>query len=321
LKQKNKKIFFTWLNQWLKRSAANLPQKVIVKTGRLLGLFMYHVALRHRRIVKRNLQLIHPDWSQGHITEFSKEFFQNFSITIVEILQMPCLSKEDIRKRITIHGEENLLNAEKSPKGVIVVSAHIGNWEMLCLFVSCYFEKPFAIVGRTIGSRLLSKLIYHLRERFGNIVIDRKGAFSKMVKALRRGDAVGLLIDQGVKSSEGVDITFLGKNSNATPGAALLSIRCDCPVLPVFCVRQKDSSLAIIAEPPFLMEKTGNLRADLQVNTQKLTNSIEKVVNQYPEQWFWAHKKWKRHYPNFYQEDIARRKRKKAKRISASKSG
>ena len=65
------------------------------------------------------------------------------------------------------------------------------------------------------------------------------------------------------------------------------------------------------------MEKTGNLRADLQVNTQKLTNAIEKVVNQYPEQWFWAHKKWKRHHPDFYHEEIARRKRKKANRITA----
>ncbi len=319
MKQKNKKILSTRLIQWLKRSAANLPLKIIVKAGRLLGMFMYIAAFRHRRIVNRNLQLIHPDWSQGHINKFSKKFFQNFGITIVEILQMTCLSKEDILQRITIHGEENLINAAKSPKGVIVISAHIGNWEMLCLFVSCYFEKPFAIVGRSIGSRLLSKLIYQLRERFGNIVIERKGAFSKMTKALRKGDAVGLLIDQGVKSSEGVDITFLGKNSNATPGAALLSIRSDCPVLPVFCVRQKDNSLAIIAEPPFIMEKTGDLRADIKLNTQKLTSAIEKAVNQYPEQWFWAHKKWKRHYPNFYQEDIARRKRKKTKRIVASK--
>ncbi len=302
------------LSTRLKGGVASIPQSLIVKAGRLLGVFIYNVDLRHQRIVRRNLQLIRSDWSQNRITRFSRAVFQNFGITIIEVLQMTCLSKENILKRVRVIGEENLQKVVKSPKGFIFISAHLGNWEMLCLFLSAYLEVPSVAVGRDIRSRMLNRLIHGLRGRFGNISIGREGAFPIMSKVLRQGGAAGLIIDQGAKSSEGIDVTFLGRDTNATPAAALLSMRCDCPILPVFCVRLQDGRLAIIARSPVSMEKSGDLRADLQRSTQTLTNIIEKAVNEYPEQWFWAHKRWKRNYPHYYREDIARRKRQKSKR-------
>ena len=293
---------------------ASIPQKHIARVGRLLGTFVYIVDLRHRRIVRRNLQFTHPEWSRESIQRLSKRVFQNIGITFLEIFQMTCFSREDVLHKVRIRGEENLLNAIKSPKGVIMISAHLGNWEMAHLLISRYLQKPLVLVARQIQSKTLDRWIHRLRTRFGNIVLDKKRALRKMARTLHQGNALGLLIDQGTRLSEGVEVSFFGRTVTATPAAALLARRYDSPVLPVFCIREADDTLTLVAEPPLAVKRTEDLRADLKENTQIMTSAIEKAIRAYPEQWFWFHKRWKRHYPYLYPEDLARRKRRKEKK-------
>jgi len=298
---------------------ASIPQKHIAHVGRLLGMFAYIVDLRHRRIVRRNLQFTHPEWSRESIQKLSKRVFQNIGITLTEICQMTCFSREDILGKVRIRGEENLLNAIKSPKGIIMISAHLGNWEMAPLLVSCYLQKPLVLVARQIQSNTLGRWIHRLRGRFGNIVLDKKRALPKMARTLRNGKALGLLIDQGTKRSEGVEVSFFNRTVTATPAAALLARRYDSPVLPAFCIREADATLTLVAEPPLALKRTEDLHADLKENTQIMTSAIEKAVRAYPEQWFWLHKRWKRHYPYLYPEDLARRQRRKEKKTMRSR--
>ena len=84
--------------------------------------------------------------------------------------------------------------------------------------------------------------------------------------------------------------------------------------MPAFCIREADSTLTLVAKPPLALKKTEDLRADLRENTQIMTSAIEKAVRAYPEQWFWVHKRWKRHYPYLYPEDLTRRQRRKEKK-------
>lgn len=276
----------------LKTFIARVPQRHILQFGKLLGTVIYSLDLYHRRIVRRNLQLIHEDWSIRQIQEFSKDFFQCAGTTILEYFQMTCFTREDVLQRVRIKGDEHLQEAMKNPKGLIFISAHLGNWEMLGFFLSCYLEKPIIVVGRKIKGSILNKWSRNFRERFGNILIDRKGAFSKMSQALRQADMVGLLMDQRTKGSEEIDVKFLGQYTKVAPAAALLSLRCESTVLPIFCVREKGGNLVVVVSPPYTLERTKNLRSDLQINTQKMIDIIEKAINKYPEQWFWSHKKW-----------------------------
>lgn len=292
----------------------SIPQKHVARAGRLLGMFVYMVDLRHRRITRRNLQFAHPEWSRESIQKLSRRVFQNIGITFLEICQMTYFSKEDILRKVRIKGEENLLNAIKSPKGVIMISAHLGNWEMASLVISCYLQKPLVLVARQIQSKAFDQWILKLRARFGNTIIYKEGALPEMTRTLRQGKVLGLLIDQETKRSEGIDVTFFDQTVSATPSAALLAIRCKSPVLPVFCIREADSRLTLVVEPPLTMKRTGGLRADLKTNTQIMTSAIERAVRAYPEQWFWLHKRWKRHYPNLYPEDMARRQLRREKR-------
>jgi len=292
---------------------ANIPQKRIAGVGKLLGMLVYFVDPRHRRIVRRNLQFTHPEWSLDRIQKLSRRIFQNLGVTVLEICQMTCFSREDILRKVRIKGKGNLLNATKSPRGIIMISAHLGNWEMSQLLVSCYLQKPMVLVARRIQSKMLDRWIHGLRVRFGSVVLDKKRALPKMARALQRGRVLGLLIDQGTKLSRGVEVSFFGRTTTATPAAAILARRYDSPVLPAFCVREADASLVLVVGPPLNLQKTDDPHADLKANTQIMTSAIEKAVRAYPEQWFWFHKRWKRHYPHLYREDLARRQRRKEK--------
>jgi KDO2-lipid IV(A) lauroyltransferase len=118
------------------------------------------------------------------------------------------------------------------------------------------------------------------------------------------------MVDQS-RRSEGVDVTFFGHKVTTTPSAAFLAIRCKCPVLPIFCVRDASGQLTIQVETPIEMKLTRDLRTDVQTNTQVITNVVENAVRKYPEQWLWVHKRWKKYYPHLYPEYQARRKRRK----------
>jgi KDO2-lipid IV(A) lauroyltransferase len=113
-------------------------------------------------------------------------------------------------------------------------------------------------------------------------------------------------------------ISFFGKRVSASGAVALLARRYDVPVIPLFCVRKPDGSMALLVYPPVPMQQTLDARADLVANTQRVTDIIENVIKQYPEQWFWAHKRWKKHYPHLYPDLAARERRRAIKRLNAS---
>lgn len=295
-------------------SIARIPHDYIAMAGKLLGMIAYVLDRRHRRIVKHNLQFIYPNWSRDRIREFSLRIFQHAGITALEICQLARFSREDILRKVRIRGEEHLLNAVNTSKGTILISAHLGNWEIAHMFISCYVQTPLVLVVRRIQPDILNQWAYRFRSRFGSVVLDKGGAFSKMGQVLRRGGLVALLIDQGTLFSEGIETRFFGKTVTATPAAAILARRYDSSVLPVFCIREKDGTLTAIVEPPLCLRKTKDVRGDLRHNTQMMNDAIERAIKAYPKQWFWFHKRWKRHYPYLYPEDIEKQRRRKEKK-------
>ena len=293
---------------------AGLPYKYILCIGRILGMLMYFIDVPHRRIVRRNLQFVYPEWASDHIKETSARIFQNIGITITEICQITCFSKDEILQKVKIKGEEHLLNAIKKNKGVILISAHLGNWEMVAPFLSVHFGARASMVGRQLRVRIVHRLILRLRTRFGATVIDKEEGMSKMMQAMRQGKILGIMLDQGTKSKMGIKVNFFNRAVTATPAAALLAIRCKSPVIPIFCIREANGKFTIVIESPLSLQRTGDLKVDLKANTQIMLNAIEKAIRAYYEQWFWVHKRWKKYYPHLYPEYIARRKRRRAKK-------
>jgi KDO2-lipid IV(A) lauroyltransferase len=295
----------------MKSGITKIPRHLIINSGKLLGLLFYSLAIPHRRLVRRNLQFCYPEWSAKEIRELSRRIFMNFGITLVEMLQCTFMSHEEVLNALRVEGEENFNKAFKSNRGIVIVSAHMGNWEV-GLHITNYYGKPMLGVAAKTRYGWANILLSRSRNRLGNTIIDKKGALPKITEGLRRGEVIGMLIDQS-RRKHGVEVTFFGRKATASPAAALLALRCNSLVLPAFCVRRSDGQLTIQVKTPFELTRTGDLRSDIQSNTQRMIDVVEEMVRTYPDQWFWLLKPWKVHYPNLYSEWDARRLKRKAK--------
>jgi KDO2-lipid IV(A) lauroyltransferase len=291
-----------------------MPRRHIVALGRLMGRVAYGLDVPHRRIVRRNLKFTHPDWTVAKIETISRRVFENIGISLFEFLQLATVSRQQLLGRIRLVGRENLQAALQSPNGFIIVSAHLGSWETGMLWLCCYVHRPMLGVAKKIRIAPLNRWVHRLRTRFGVQIVDKKGAMSEMRRMLRQGGIVGLLVDQS-RRSEGVDVNFFGHRVTTTPAAAFLAIRCNSPVVPMFCIRDAGGRLTMVVEPALEMRRTADLRSDIQTNTQAITAVVETAVRRYPDQWFWVHKRWKKYYPHLYPEDQARRERRRQREM------
>jgi KDO2-lipid IV(A) lauroyltransferase len=296
-----------------RRIIGRISHRHIIGLGRILGRAAYFLDGPHRRIARRNLQFTHPGWTREKADKLSRRVFENLGISFLEFFQMATLSREQVLGRVRVVGLDHLQNALKSNTGLILVSAHLGSWETGLLFVCCHVQKPILGVVKKIRFAPLNRWVHRLRTRFGITIVYKKGALPEMRRMLRRGGVIGLLVDQS-RRSEGVDVNFFGHRVTTTPAAAFLAIRCKSPVLPVFCVRDDSGRLTVVVQSPLVMKRTGDLRSDVQTNTQLITDVVENAVRKYPDQWFWVHKRWKKYYPELYPEYQARRKRRHRKK-------
>ena len=297
----------------MNRLIANIPRRQIIRAGRRLGMLLYVLDISHRRLVQRNLQFCYEDWSPEQIQRLSKRVFRNAGITLLELCQFPFMAQDHLLAMFRVQNEEIVTEALGHNRGAIIISAHMGNWEMALQFASCRAASPFTVVAQRMRNPWVDRLADRLRTRFGINVVYKKGALPEMIQALRRGHMLGLMIDQS-RRKQGVDVSFFGRQATATPAAALVAMRCKSPVLPVFSFRDADGQLTIRVMPPLSLQRTKDLRSDLRANTQIMIRAVEEIVREHPEDWFWILRPWKKAYPNLYPEWEKRRQRRKARR-------
>lgn len=277
-----------------------------------MGLIIYAADRPHRRIVKRNLRFAYPSASTAHIRNTARGVFQNLCVALLEMLQMTCWSPQELLKNVTVEGEQHMFNALAAGRGAIVISAHIGNWEIALAYASIYLDLPITAIVKRMRFDPLDRWLNGMRTRFGTRIRYKQQALTEMMDVMRRKEVLAVLIDQS-KRSEGVPVQFFGSRVITTSVAALLARRYRCPVVAVFCVRASGGRLTIRVEPPLELVRSKDMRTDLQRNTQIMTDVVERVVREYPQQWFWFHKRWKKFYPHLYPEYFRHRARRKAR--------
>jgi KDO2-lipid IV(A) lauroyltransferase len=305
----------------LKSFIAQIPNTHLLFFGKTLGNLIYYLAIPQRRIVSRNLRFSLVNSSSQQIQCRAKRIFQHFGITIIELLQMAYFSKQQLVSKVRVEGKEILIEALARQKGIVLITAHLGNYEVAAQSVPCLLGLQMSAVAKKMRNVRLNRLIHNLRTRFGNKVIYKKGALPEMMQTLRQGEMVAILMDIS-RRFDGVEVNFFGRRATATPAAALLGLRCKSPIIPAFCHRNPKGELIVQIEPPVEIQRTKDLRFDLQFNTQLITDRVERAVRNYPEQWNWMLKRWKDFYPDLYPESKKRLKRikKKEKRKRKRKS-
>jgi KDO2-lipid IV(A) lauroyltransferase len=230
------------------------------------------------------------------------------------------MSEQQIISRVKIEGQEILTEALARKKGVVIVTAHLGNYEMAAQSIPCILGVQMASVAKQLRNAWLNRLIHNMRTRFGNKIIYKKGALPEMTQTLRKGLMVTILMDIS-RRFDGVEVQFFGHRATATPSAALLGLRCKSSIVPAFSHRNPNGELIVQIESPIEIQRTNDLRHDLKTNTQLITDRIERAVRNYPDQWNWMLKRWKEFYPDLYPESRKRLKqiKKKEKRKKESR--
>lgn len=267
-----------------------LPRKLALSLGILLGDFYFYFGRSDRERTQRQIQ-ISLGTSYRESTEITRRCFRNIGKNLVDFMRFPKLNADNINRLVKFRGKKYIDSVLRQGKGIIILTAHFGNWELIGagLSLSGY---PLNAIVRKIRSRTLNKLVKSYREKVGVVSIDRDKSVKQALRCLKRNELLGILadIDTDVDS---IFVDFFGRLAYTPYGPVAISLKTGAALIPTFIVRQDDGSHCIFIEPPLSLYKSGDWKTDIRVNTSRFTKIIEDYIRRYPEQWIWMHRRWR----------------------------
>ena len=270
----------------------HIPLIVSLWLGRGLGRLGFYLDKKHREIVLNNLKTAFgQEKSPDEINLIAKKVFENLGMNLMEFFRLPWLKIEDLEGYVEPEGFENLRKAYEKGKGVIILTGHFGNWEMVGVFYAL-MGYPFDVVVRDLDNPVMDAFVRWVRARSGNRIISKNRSMRGLIRTLSKGGMAAILLDQNVTWSEGMFVYFFDRLACTNKGTALLAMASGAVVIPTFIVRDGRKHRVIIGEE-IAIKNTGNRAADQLANTALFTKIIEEFVRKYPEQWFWLHQRWK----------------------------
>ena len=272
-----------------------LPPGWAVRIGEWLGRIAFFVDARHRNISLTNLEAAFPDLSAPERWTIARKAFENLGKTFLEIPGLARQKPEDIQRRVRYTGptRQEWIRVQQEG-GALLLTGHIGNWELMALGFGWRGEANLAFVARALDNPYFDRWMNRLRRRSGNRVIPKKGALRGIRGALREGLFVGLLMDQGTTGRDAVFVDFFGHLAGSNVALAFLAGRFGVPIYPVHVIRDASGTghnVHIGPEVPLV--RTGRKKNDILENTQRIQKALEEIIRQHPEQWFWMHRRWK----------------------------
>lgn len=262
--------------------------------GRKLGKLLSRLPMDRIMISQDNLQTIFgEEKKRSELIELNQRVLMHFAQFFFEIPHILRLKSNNLAKYVVFDQEENLFSALRKKKGVIILTAHFGNWELASAAIRLHTKENFTVVARPIDFLPADQLVTTIRTRCGTEIIPKKRSMRIILKALRANKCVGILLDQNVDWYDGVFVPFMGKTACTNKGLALIALKTKVPVIPLFSIKQPDGRYRIIFEKEMELVRSGDNIKDIEANTKRFTAKIESYVKQYPEQWFWFHRRWK----------------------------
>ena len=278
-----------------------MPRSAAVRVGRGIVALLLSVVPKLRKTAFRNLEIAYPEMDTDEKKRIVSGMEESLGRVLGEMSRFGKLTKDDIAEMIEFRFDpETQRQYDKfraEGRGTIIISPHMGNWELL-VFAWSALREPISYLARPLDNPLIERLTVSLRTRFGNRPINKTNAVSAAVKILREGGTLGILADVNTHPKEGVFVPFFGVDACTTSGPAMLAMRAGAVIIPVAGVWDNDAGKYIAVHGKIIEPAdTGNRKADIVTTTAEFTAEVERLVRAYPEQWMWIHKRWKTRPP------------------------
>jgi len=221
-----------------------------------------------------------------------RESYKNLGRTLMEFCRIPRLNPNNLPRLVEIEGLAKVEQGLAKGRGVVLITAHFGNWELMppAMALRGY---PLRVVVRPMDWAPLDMVVSEVRSTRGTKLISKWQGMSEMLSALRQGEAIGILMDQNTVAREGVFVDFLGRPACTTMGVALAAIRTGALVFPVHIVRLGKGKHRIFVGDEIPVITTGDLHRDIETNTARFSQALESFIRAHPDHWLWLHQRWK----------------------------
>ncbi len=267
------------------------------KIGEKLGALGYRPLGIRKRVVERQIAAAFPDLSHEAVVNLARESYEHLGRTFIETALLDGIGKDGLQQLVeTVEGWEEIEEVMSKGRGAVLVTGHIGNWELAGSYVAAR-GIPLDAIARGMANPLFDAYINHTREVMGMTVVHDSEAVRRTPRSLRGGRAVAFVADQGVLGLASTFVPFFGRPAKTPRGAAVFALRFDVPVVFVVALRNPNGRYRIVVER-IEAPQTGDRDRDVDAIVARFTQHLEKWVRAVPAQYFWQHRRWKRQPPD-----------------------
>jgi len=273
-----------------------IPQKGKTMLGKIIGSSMFFCWKYRRSIAIENLTYSFPEKSNAEIKSIAKGSFQSIAITFLEFFSFNCISKNKLRSMLDFDEGFGLINKVKNAnKGMLFVSGHFGNWELIAYTVGLFTNIPVTIVVKPQANKIVDAELNKIRTSQGNKIVSMYNAARTIITEIKSGNAIALHVDQAATENLDVFVDFFGRPASTFKVVAELALRYRIPLIMGFAIRQQDGKYKADVVEIDYSDLDFSQTSILEL-TKRHTKHLENIIRQYPEQWAWMHKRWK-HIP------------------------
>jgi KDO2-lipid IV(A) lauroyltransferase len=270
-----------------------LPRRAARAAGVAIARIAYASLGRLRRVGLRNLELAFPSMSTAERAHVLRQEYRNLGWLLAEFCQMSKYTPAFAGRFIRYEGLEHYLAARDRGEGVLVLTGHLGAWE-LSSFYHSLAGYPMGMVIRRLDNPLVDRMVNRIRCRHGNRVLHKDDFARGLLAAMRAGETVGILMDTNMTPPQGLFVPFFGVSACTASGLARVALKTGAAVLPGFLLwEESERQYVLHFYPELALADTGDSEADTADNTARFTTVLEDAIRQYPSQWLWMHRRWK----------------------------
>ncbi len=270
-----------------------IPRPWGIAIARRLALLYFRIGGKQRNRAIKNLRAAFAsEKSEEEIREMAKNVFLHFSMALIDTIRIPIYVEKGFDEIVTPKNFHYAKKVLDSGKGVIFLTAHFGNWELMGAWLASR-GYPIKVVATPVSDPRLDRLIVETRNKAGYFNIARGKSPKEILRAIRQGYALGFLIDQDT-DVKGIFVDFFGRKAHTAVGPAILAARYDIPLMPAFMYMKPDTTYVLEFFPPLQLSHTKNPARDIAINTQRCSDVYEAIIRRHPEQWAWMHRRWRK---------------------------